>query len=193
MHLKSPKQQGGAVLVIALVFLLILTTLAVTNMREVALDSRITANLVDQRNIFNAAEAGLTDGQYRTIGPEPNMTRGNYDRDVWQRPLNATDACSNGVTDVCLLDIAPGDVTYSQDFDTVGKFKDYAPDDSTTFNESISWYALPVPAGETEGASINPEYGNMLSGSGEFYYEVNSRAENDGEVRLRNTIFRIYN
>lgn len=192
MHLKSPKHQGGAVLVIALVFLLILTTLAVTNMREVALDSRITANLVDQRNIFNAAEAGLTDGQYRTIGPESDKTRGNYDRGVWLRPLNATDACSNGVTDVCLLDVALAEITYSQDFDTVGKFKDYAPDDSTTFNESISWYALPVPAGETEGASINPEYGNMLSGKGPFFYEVNSRAENDGEVRLRNTIFRIY-
>lgn len=193
MHLKSPEQQGGAVLVIALVFLLILTTLAVTNMREVALDSRITANLVDQRNIFNAAEAGLTDGQYRTIGPESDKTRGNYDRGVWLRPLNATESCSNGVTDVCLLDIAPADITYSQDFDTAGEFKDYAPDDSTTFSESISWYALPVPAGETEGASINPEYGNMLSGKGSFFYEANSRAENDGEVRLRNTIFRIYN
>lgn len=193
MHLKSPKQQGGAVLVIALVFLLILTTLAVTNMREVAIDARITANMVDQRNLFNAAEAGLADGQYRTIGPDSDKTRGNYDRGVWVRPLNATESCGSGVTDVCLLDIAPSDITYSQDFDTAGESKDYAPDDSTTFSESISWYALPAPAGETEGESINPEYGNMLSGSGPFFYEVNSRSENDGEVRLRNTIFRIYN
>ena len=192
MHLQTANKQGGAVLVIALVFLLILTTLAVTNMREVAIDSRITANLVDQRHLFNAAEAGLADGQYRTIGPESDKTRGNYDRSVWLRPLNATDSCGNGVTDVCLLDVAPAEITYSQDFDTAGRFKDYAPDDSTTFNESISWYALPAPAGETEGESINPEYGNMLSGSGPFFYEVNSRAESDGEVRLRNTIFRIY-
>ena len=193
MHLKSPKQQGGAVLVIALVFLLILTTLAVTNMREVAIDSRITANLVDQRHLFNATEAGLADGQYRTIGPPSDKTRGDYDRTRWLRPLNATDSCSNSVTGVCLLNIAPGDITYSQDFDTPGEFKNYAPDESTTFSESISWYALPAPAGETEGESINPEYGNMLSGHGEFHYEVNSRAESEGEVRLRDTIFRIYN
>lgn len=193
MPLHSRKRQSGAVLVVALVFLLILTTLAVTNMREVALDSRITSNMVDQRHLFNAAEAGLMDGQYRTIGPSSKDTRGKYDPAAMLRPQNATSGCGTGATDLCLLDIPFGDIEYAQDFESAGRFKGYAPDDSTTFDEDIWWYALQVPGGELDGESKNPEYGNMLLGHGEFFYEVNSRAQRDGEVRLRNTIFRIYN
>lgn len=184
------KGQNGAALLVALVFLLILTTLAVTNMREVALESRITSNLIDQRNLFNANEAGLKDAEYRTIGtqiPIPGM----YGPEAALRPLNATDSCGNGIEDPCLLNIQP---TYTQNFSTAGQFKDYSPDDSTTFNEAITWYALPAPGGGSEGETENPEYGNMMLGIGTFRYEVNSNAtRSDGETRLRATIFRIYN
>jgi len=183
-------KQRGAVLVVALVFLLILTTLAVTNMREVALDSRITSNMVDQRNLFNAAEAGLKDAEYRTIGtliPIP----GKYGPEAALRPLNAVSTCTNAVTAPCLLNMQP---QYGQDFDTAGHFKSYSPDETTTFNESINWYALPAPGGASEGEAENPEYGNMLLGLGTFRYEVNSNAvRNDSETRLRGTVFRIYN
>lgn len=190
MRSSARKRQNGAVLLIALVFLLILTTLAVTSMREVALESRITGNMVDQRHLFNAAEAGLKDAEYRTIGtrfPIPGL----YGLEAALKPLNATDNCGTAVTDPCLLDIPP---TYTQNFDTAGQFKSYSPDDSTTFNEAISWYALPSPGGGSEGESENPEYGNMMLGIGTFRYEVNGNASRDGgEVRLRGTIFRIYN
>lgn len=184
-------KQNGAVLLIALVFLLIITTLAVTSMREVALDSRITSNLIDQKQLFNAAEAGLTDGQYRTTGTKIKIP-GEYSLATALRPLNATQICTNtDFKDPCLLDITP---TYQQDFSNANLIKSYSPDDVTQFNEGINWYAIPAPGGANSGESENPEYGNMMMGVGTFRYELNSQAINgDGEVRLRSTIYRIYN
>lgn len=187
----SRTKQNGAVLLVALVFLLIITTLAVTNMREVALDSRITSSLIDHKRLFNAAEAGLADGQYRTIGTMVKIP-GEYSLATALRPLNATATCAN--TDFfypCLLLETP---TFQQDFTDAKKRKPYAPDSTTEFEESISWYAIPAPGGADAGESENPEYGNMMMGVGTFRYEVNSQATHgDGEVRLRSTIYRIYN
>ena len=186
-----PDKQSGAVLVIALVFLLILTTLAVTNMREVALESRITSNMVDQRHLYNAAEAGLKDAEYRTIGSLVPVLQ--YDHSILPAalsPLDTENTCSSAVNSPCLL---ADDYTYSQDFDTAGKSKPYSPDASTSFNESIEWYALRADGGEAQGETDNPEYGNMMMGKGTFNYEVNSRATREnGEVRLRATVFRTY-
>src|SRR5690606_22844095 len=96
--------QQGAVLVIALVFLLILTTLAVTGMREVALESRITGNLIDQRQPFNAAEAGIKDRQYRTIGTLVKIP-GNYSFDAALTPVNALATCDTSTYNrLCVLD-----------------------------------------------------------------------------------------
>lgn len=184
-------RQRGAVLLVALVFLLIITTLAVTSMREVALDSRITSNLIEHKQLFNAAEAGLTDGQYRTIGTKVKIP-GEYSLATALRPLNAIQTCSNAdFKDPCLLEIPP---QFPQDFADSTRVKNYAPDDVTEFNESIHWYALPAPGGADTGESENPEYGNMMMGVGIFRYEVNSQATHgDGAARLRSTVYRIYN
>lgn len=183
-------KQHGATLFIALIFLLILTTLAVTGMREVALDSRITGNLIDHKRLFNATEAGMKDGEHRTIGtlvPIP----GKYKFDTALTPVNATDSCANdGYASPCVLDIPP---EYPQEFDS-GRMKDYSPDNSTSFEEDIHWYAIPAPSGTTQGESENPEYGNMALGIGTFRYEINSRASSEaGELRLRSTVSRVYN
>lgn len=183
-------RQHGAVLLVALVFLLIITTLAVTSMREVALDSRITSNLIEHKQLLNAAEAGLTDGQYRTIGTKVKIP-GEYSLATALRPLNAIQTCSNvDFKDPCLLEMPP---QYPQDFSNATRMKEYAPDDVTEFNESIHWYALLAPGGADAGESENPEYGNMMMGIGTFRYEVNSQATHgDSAVRLRSTVYRIY-
>lgn len=184
------KRQKGAVLLMALVFLLILTTLAVTGMREVALDSRITGNLIGHKKLFNAGEAGLKDGEYRTIGTLVKIP-GKYRFDAALTPVNATDSCNNSSYDsICVLNIPP---TYRQDFDT-NRMKDYAPDEATSFDETVNWYAIPTPGGASQGESENPEYGNMAMGIGTFRYEVNSRANSgEDEVLLRSTVSRVYN
>jgi len=58
-----PRPQSGVTLLIALVFLLIITVLGISSMRGVALESRITANLKQEKNLMNSAEAGLRIGE----------------------------------------------------------------------------------------------------------------------------------
>ncbi|PAU88502.1 pilus assembly protein PilX [Pseudomonas sp. WN033] len=191
--MKTPHhyQQRGAALVIALVFLLILTTLAITNMREVTLEARITGNLVDQKQLFNAAEAGLRDGEYRTIGTRRQIP-GSYDLATALRPLNALNECPRDLQPEapCLINRTPD---YQQFFDSI-KTQVYSPDDVTSFAETINWYAIPAPGGADTGENENPEYGNMLMGIGLFRYEINSRAASDNsELHMRSTTARVYN
>lgn len=63
------KHQQGAVLVIALVMLLVLTVLAVSNMRGVTLETRITANRIESERLQNLADAALREGEFRYYGP----------------------------------------------------------------------------------------------------------------------------
>lgn len=55
--------QNGATLLVALMMLLIITLLALSSMRGVSLESRITGNLRLQKTLTNAAEAGLRIGE----------------------------------------------------------------------------------------------------------------------------------
>lgn len=59
MNTKLHSGQRGATLVIALVLLLIVTLLAVANMREVALEERVVGNLRDAQTALNGAESAL--------------------------------------------------------------------------------------------------------------------------------------
>lgn len=55
--------QTGATLLVAIMMLLIITLLALSSMRGVSLESRITGNLKQQKSLVNAAEAGLRIGE----------------------------------------------------------------------------------------------------------------------------------
>ncbi len=68
-NFKTAQQQQGAVLVVALVMLLVLTVLAVTNMRGVTLESRITASRAETQRLQDAADAALREGEFRFYGP----------------------------------------------------------------------------------------------------------------------------
>lgn len=185
----APVQQRGVSLVIALVFLLILTMLAVTNMREVTLESRITGNLVDEKRLFNSAEAGLRDGEFRTIGTLRKIP-GVYSVETALKPLNATSNCTGAAaTEPCLIKRPP---EFTQDFASA---QEYSPDEVSTLDDNVDWYALPAPSGAKRGESENPEYGNMTRGIGIFRYEINSRATSgtNGDTRLRSTVSRVYN
>ncbi|GIZ72346.1 pilus assembly PilX family protein [Aquipseudomonas alcaligenes] len=62
-HFAPPHKQYGATLFVALILLLILTILAVASMREATLEARITGNLLEQKRLSAAAEAGLREGE----------------------------------------------------------------------------------------------------------------------------------
>lgn len=170
---QMPKRQDGATLFIALIILLVVTLLAVSSVREVTLESRMTGIFIEQQRLLNAAEAGLREGEGRLTGPI--------------KPLEVSCA-----SDYCLRADSPA---YEQKFDTSIA---YAPSDGTASNggTSVRWYALPAPSGSSEGASENPEYGNMMKGIGVFRYEVNAEATNNSSGRttnLRSTTAKVFN
>lgn len=164
----SAVAQRGASLLIALVFLLILTVLAAGSMREVALEARITGNVAVQKELMSAAESALRDGERRATERGP------------QEP--AKECTDIEAQRLCLLDRIP---TYAQNFDDR---QVYSPSDETTLEHDAIWYALIAPSGESQGESENPEYGNLMQGLGVFRYEVNSAStSNNLTAALRST------
>jgi type IV pilus assembly protein PilX len=67
-------KQTGATLLIAIVFLLVITILGISSMRGVSLESRITANLKQEKTLMAAAEAGLRIGETSISRTAPPTT-----------------------------------------------------------------------------------------------------------------------
>ena len=63
MSLSPIQQQRGAVLIISLVLLLVLTIIGVTGMRTTILEEKMAGNLRDKNLAFQAAETALRDGE----------------------------------------------------------------------------------------------------------------------------------
>jgi type IV pilus assembly protein PilX len=160
--------QRGASLLVALVFLLIMTVLAAGSMREVGLEARITGNIAVQKELMSAAESALRDGERRATLRGPQEPTADC-TDIAERLL-------------CLLDRTP---SYAQNFDD---HQVYSPSDETTLEHDAIWYALIAPSGESRGEAENPEYGNLMQGIGVFRYEVNSAStSNTLTAALRST------
>lgn len=74
-HPLMPYRQRGATLFVAIIMLLLITLLALTGIKSVTLESRITANLTQQKDMFNAAEAGLRIGETTLGSPLFNVVQ----------------------------------------------------------------------------------------------------------------------
>lgn len=169
IYVNLSRTQQGASLFIALIILLVVTLLALSSVREVTLESRITGNFIEQQKLANSAEAGLRDGEASVTIP---IT-----------PLEPTTNCTTtsvGRPPACLLKLLSSGYTYSLLFADAGKSRPYYPKNGTqpNSNTTIKWYALPAPSGEEHGEALNPEYGTRLGGGGITFYEINSQAIN---------------
>lgn len=99
-NFKSHNQQG-AVLVIALVMLLVVTVLAISNMRGVTLESRITANRIETNHLQNLADAALREGEFRFYGTA--YLREKLEADVNKNCVKDNKLNVYGVNRPCLL------------------------------------------------------------------------------------------
>ena len=61
-HVAAPARQSGAVLVVAMIMLLVLTLLGVTAMNTTSMQERMAANTQEYTRAFQAAETGLWTG-----------------------------------------------------------------------------------------------------------------------------------
>lgn len=180
-----PNGQRGATLLVALVLLLVITLLAVSSTRESALETRITGNFVAQQKQLNYTEAVLREGEglmTAPIKPREPACSGNYcfytDAAKYGHEYGSCDAetTTAGIESKLLAQAGEGEDPIS------------APE--------MRWYAIEAPAGAAEGASENPEYGNMMLGIGTFRYEINGRARDAGTETctiLRSTTAKVFN
>ena len=95
-------RQNGAVLIVALVMLLVLTLLAVSSMRGVTLETRITANRAQTVQLVNVAEAGLREAEFRFYGPGNLADKLNVNA---ANCATSNTLKSNGLNKPCLLAI----------------------------------------------------------------------------------------
>lgn len=70
----SPHKQRGAILVVALIFLLVMTMLILASIRGTVVQERMAANLYDRSLAFQAAEAALREGERYVLETPPKPT-----------------------------------------------------------------------------------------------------------------------
>lgn len=186
--LNSPAMNGqrGATLILALIILLVISFLAISSMREVGLESKITGNVMEQKRLFSSAEAGLREGENRfTNTSKPPET------------CTGTLVASNP----CLKNQAQD---YATDFTNTASYVYSGTGGNTTIARSTRWYVRAVNAGGINNEAEDPEYGNYAKGVGKYYYEINSQSWNPASgtaattctidvVCLRSVIARVYN
>jgi type IV pilus assembly protein PilX len=97
---KSLKHQDGAALVVALIFLLLMTLLGTSSMRGATMQERMSGNMRDYNLGFQSAEAALRDGEdflrNTNVLPDFDDTGGFYIVNSPNRPIWHGDAVTDG-------------------------------------------------------------------------------------------------
>ncbi len=181
MSLNTRKSQGGAVLLVSLVMLLVLTVLAVSSMRGVTLESRITANRAQDMKTQNVADAALREAEFRFYGP------GNLADKLEANAANCETSNTiklNGINKPCLLEVEPDrrlafvdqpQLISADDLSITSKvWMPYRGTDPAVETEADASYNS-ILADETGNAALNAEYGGRGEGNGTYFYLNNGK------------------
>ncbi|UUD65650.1 pilus assembly protein PilX [Pseudomonas seleniipraecipitans] len=207
-QLSARHSQNGAVLVVALVMLLVLTLLAVGSMRGTTLESRITANRAHDTQQQNAADAALREAEFRYYGPAnlADKLEGKTANCKLENTLKA-----NGINKPCLLAInddnlqafverpnsaiasflkpeSNGSLLWMPYRGTDAANQTVAGIRETGNSQTTYWNSTrAVTVGNN---AVNAEYGMVAEGQGTYYYLNNAKA--DDQVYLQSTHANIY-
>lgn len=179
----SRNSQGGAVLLVSLVMLLVLTVLAVSSMRGVTLESRITANRAHDMKTQSIADAALREAEFRFYGP------GNLADKLEAKAANclATNTLkTNGINSPCLLDVKTDRLLAFVDQpqlvggdDLLTSSNIWMPyrgtDPKADTDADADAHYNSILAAETGNAAVNAEYGGRGEGSGTYFYLNNGK------------------
>lgn len=200
--------QNGAVLVVALVMLLVLTLMAVGSMRGTTLESRITANRAHDTQQQNAADAALREAEFRYYGPAnlEDKLEGKATNCALSNTLK-----SNGINKPCMLAIkdenllafvetpraatqqflkseSAGGLLWMPYRGTDAASTTVAGNRETSSSLTTLWNSTrAVTVGNN---AVNAEYGMVAEGQGTYYYLNNAKA--DDQVYLQSTHANIY-
>jgi type IV pilus assembly protein PilX len=177
----SRNSQRGAVLLVSLVMLLVITVLAVSSMRGVTLESRITANRANDMKTQNIADAALREAEFRFYGP------GNLADKLEAKASNclaANTLKTNGINSPCLLDVQTDRLLTFVDQPQLADGDDlltasnvwmpYRGTDPVTDTEADAHYNS-ILADVAGNAAVNAEYGGRGEGSGTYFYLNNGK------------------
>lgn len=158
------RDQNGATLLVALMMLLIITLLALSSMRGVSLESRITGNLRLQKTLTNAAEAGLRIGELSINQWQCTAAAGNTNKPCIPTPNAAT--LVNGDYPLAF------NAANSANINLVTTYQ-YNP--VTGNNVEIEWYVIDLRF--LDGQTQN-NCGLLARDCGRHYYEITACASN---------------
>lgn len=98
----QPAKQQGAVLFIALIMLLVLTVLAISSMRGVTLDARISGNRAQMERSQHLADAALREAEFR-FSPLVDINEIVGDSDTNRNCTKKNTLNNRGINKPCLL------------------------------------------------------------------------------------------
>ena len=189
------RQQRGATLLVALVMLLALTILAVSNMRGVTLEARITANRVEASRLQNLADAALREGEFRFYGPaylreklEPKIQNCSLENKL-NKQGNNRPCLLEEMTDDELEEFFHSPITFLETNSYKANYTEYLKwmpyrglDAESEFKTNnvlghAFWNSYRVISGSSENEAVNPEYGAALEGRGTFFFLINGQGK----------------
>ncbi len=210
------RQQRAAVLVVALIMLLALTLLAVSSMRGVTLESRMTANRAVTERLYNSADAALREGEFRLYRAasgqnalEPNKANCTKDNKL-RDSANNISCLLQPMTDEQLQQFLQQPISFLQNnyagYDAVTAKQAQAASNSATLawmpyrgldanesryfqaseGQSAFWNVYRLLSSVQNNEVTHPEYGAALEGKGTFYFLVSAQA-ND-QVAVQSTV-----
>lgn len=217
MKQTQKNNQSGAVLLIALVMLLILTVLAIGSMRGVALESRVTGSRAQMSQLQDAADAALREAEFRFYGPgylqdklehrATNCTKQNtLKTGMANRPcllpignhehakrLALTLNPISYLSGAGLLDQNTGTATDTAGNTATLAWMPYQGLVANTTSEAeyrAYWNAMLIVAGADDNEALNAEYGMVAEGKGTYYYLINGQGADS--IALQSSISNIY-
>lgn len=180
-HLKPPLQrsQTGAVLLVSLIMLLLLTLIGVTGMQTAGLEEKMAGNMRDRNIAFQAAEAALRDAERDIRGDRSSTATKHKDYDqATQEPF---DGLSGFITDCgksTTSDLTDDGLCYGNPAN-----KPWETESNMTGAPSIEYGKFTGAAALSGGLSAQPRYlieGFKKQVSGDkckYHYRVTVRAQ----------------
>lgn len=96
--LKASSKQQGAVLIVALMILVILTLLGISAMRFTILETRMTANMAESSRAFQVAEIGVMIPRSYNVATVSSLSTGTLQTETRQVPGNKTNSQVNFIS-----------------------------------------------------------------------------------------------
>jgi len=188
----SKSRQQGAALLVALVLLAVITVLTVTNMREVTLEGRMTANRLEAQQLLNATDSALREAEKRFYGPGNVAAKLEASTDnckksnIYQRLTNKPCLLSVPSTDVRAFLHNPlkfiaassafnnwtGAKTETASDTTYTPWMPYrgtVPGQTSSLEHKAYWNSVLVDQDTVE-------YNEAIEGKGTYYYLINAQA-----------------